>query len=1108
MCWRCLKIVLVLLCGLLQFRGHAEDIDIFAAAGGSTAAGANVLFVMDNAANFSANVSGLRCSITAAGVVDTSGSGTSPTNLDGTAAAVQQCALYQALNAISASATLSFNVGVMVFNNTNMRSFNAVTNSFVSDQCSGNTGGCLVLPLTPFTSSNKTNILAWIRGWTLTGANDIKSSNNANGAAMQEAWAYFTGATGVSGRSYSSIVPGTTCGGNYIIFVGNAYRNNSTPGDQTNASNSPRLPLIGEASPSSKNASPAATSGERAVINDTITTQCGTASLETAENKGIFALNWARYMKNQHQIRTYSVGVLGPSCNAEYASHLSKLGASDVGGGKYFPTDSFSELQLAFSTILSEILATNTAFAAVSLPVSVNTQGLFLNQVFIGMFRPSQDFLPRWRGNLKQYKMGLANDGVSLELEDSNGATATNPNTGFIASCAISYWNRTAAQGVDSYWANDPRGTCLSISGVTDAQALKGSNYPDGEIVEKGGQAYRLRQLTPSNRNVKTCAALPAACTTALDNFNTSNSNITQAALDPTRTGTKDTLINWARGANVGPENELSLGTSAMRGSVHGDVVHSRPVAVNHGTDASPNIVVYYGANDGMLRAVNGNRSTSATFSGTSYAAGDELWSFMPPEFYGRIRRLYDNELPIRYPGTPATTSAPKDYGMDGPVTAYQSGSTVNIYATMRRGGRMVYAFNVSSPAAPQLLWRQGCPNLTNDNNCTSDVNNRSFGDIGQTWSSVKPITVAGQTAPALIFGGGYDTCEDVDGSGANHNCSGSSKGRKIYILSGSNGAILRAFDTVRPVVADVTVVTDGAGNATYAYAVDMGGDVYRVTFAAGGAANWTITRIASLGCSTRTASTYTSGTGITGVGYSAATAAACSAPRKFMFAPSVVTPDNGTSYLISVGSGDREKPVAAYTVAQSVTNRFFQLKDRPADANWLTAENATCSSTDVICQNSLYAIGASTPTPAQLATKPKGWYFDLSAGEQTVTLALTVFGVTTFSTNKPVASSSTSCSASLGETRLYSISYVDASPALAGATSRSERVVGDGLPPSPVAGKVLLDPPAGSPPGTAGTPTPFCIGCSANSPLASTAPKQLSTVTRPKGRLYWYLEK
>ena len=56
-----------------------------------------------------------------------------------------------------------------------------------------------------------------------------------------------------------------------------------------------------------------------------------------------------------------------------------------------------------------EIRVTSAAWwwriASVSLPVSVNTQGTYLNQVFVGMFRPDGDAAPRWYGNLKQYKL-------------------------------------------------------------------------------------------------------------------------------------------------------------------------------------------------------------------------------------------------------------------------------------------------------------------------------------------------------------------------------------------------------------------------------------------------------------------------------------------------------------------------------------------------------------------------------------------------------------------------------------------------------------------------------------------------------------------------------
>lgn len=1081
---------------------RAEDIDLFAYQGAAPGSAANILFVLDNAANFSANVSSQRCSIAPDGSVDTSGGGSYPTQLDGTAGAVEQCALYAALKAIDSSASGTFSMGVLGFNDTGMKTYDPVTNAF-SSGCSGNTGGCLLMPMVAFNTSNKVNILDWIRQWAVSGNSNfnIKSNNSANGAAMQEAWAYFKGKTGVSGRNYAGMQPTSACGNsNYVIFVGNAYRNNSTPGDQTNENNSPKKPLEGTSSDSNKRADPPATAAERALISETITTaQCGTSSLQSSESKGVYALNWARYMKNQHDITTYSIGVLGPTCNAEYAAHLTKLGAGDVGGGKFFPTTDYNELAVAISTIVSEILTVNTVFASVSLPVSVNTQGLFLNQIYVGMFRPSDGFLPRWNGNLKQYKLGLKADGTGIEAKDAGDVTATNPQTGFIASCARSFWTPNS---VDSYWANNPSGTCLAVVGENNAQLLKGSNYPDGEVVEKGGQAYQLRLTSPTARSVKTCGF--SSCTSLTD-FATTNPAITQALLGVSSASERDLLIDWARGANVkASENELSLGTSAMRASVHGDVVHSRPVAVNHGSDASPNIVVYYGANDGLLRAVNGNRTASIG----STPAGGELWSFMPPDFYGRIKRLYDNDQAISYPGTGVAGAAPKDYGMDGPVTAFQGSvgglNKTYIFSTMRRGGRSLYAFDVSSPASPSLLWRKGCPNLDNDTGCTNDASG-DFTGIGQTWSSLKPIKVSGVASPLVILGGGYDKCEDHDAlsaGGANHRCDttvtggSSSKGRRVYVLNATDGSIVKAFETARAVVAEPTIAANEAGEAQWAYVGDTGGNLYRITFAAGGAANWTITRIASVGCGTATASAVTTS------GYGPHTSA-CVAPRKILYPPSVVTPD-GTNFFVAVGTGDREKPVLHYAASQSTSNLLVQVKDRPADATWIAQENATCGA-DVVCLNSLYPITTSaTPTSTQLATKPRGWYLGLAAAEQVVTSPVTVFGVTTFSTNQAQPAPPNACAPNLGITRVYNISYVDASPVgtLPDGTTptvRFERVVGDGLPPSPVAGRVKLDD---------GTITPFCIGCDAASPLTGAKPKELATVIQPKGRRYWYLEK
>ena len=81
-------------------------------------------------------------------------------------------------------------------------------------------------------------------------------------------------------------------------------------------------------------------------------------------------------------------------------------------------------------------------FASVSLPVSVNPQGYYLNQIYVGMFRPDGAALPRWVGNLKQYKLGRDESGKGLRLEDADDEPAiSNVSKGFISECARSYWS-------------------------------------------------------------------------------------------------------------------------------------------------------------------------------------------------------------------------------------------------------------------------------------------------------------------------------------------------------------------------------------------------------------------------------------------------------------------------------------------------------------------------------------------------------------------------------------------------------------------------------------------------------------------------------------------
>jgi type IV pilus assembly protein PilY1 len=326
-----------------------------------------------------------------------------------------------------------------------------------------------------------------------------------------------------------------------------------------------------------------------------------------------------------------------------------------------------------------------------------------------------------------------------------------------------------------------------------------------------------------------------------------------------------------------------------------------------------------------------------------------------------------------------------------------------------------------------------------------------------------------------LIMGGGYDTCHDAD---PNTGCNSSSKGTKIYVLDAKFGTLLKPFDTDSSVVADLTVIPDADGILIkYAYAADLGGNVYRISgvdantpIGTTAPVDWTITKVAALG-----------GSGADN--------------RKFMFPPDVLD-DNGT-YVLLLGSGDREKPLASYTSATAVANRFFAIKDKPADASWLTSESSTCGA-NVICMGSLFAITASTaPTQAELATKPKGWYLALTSTEQVVTSAITVFGTVTFSTHQPTPPEGGECT-SLGTANVYNINYTNAAPP-AGETVRGQVIVGGGLPPSPVAGMVTLDD---------GTTVPFIIGANPKSALQGGDPPAPPAVMRPRSRVYWNIKK
>jgi Tfp pilus tip-associated adhesin PilY1 len=581
------------------------------------------------------------------------------------------------------------------------------------------------------------------------------------------------------------------------------------------------------------------------------------------------------------------------------------------------------------------------------------------------------------------------------------GNPALNPITGFVTPCATSFWSFDSGM----YWSNvsvspDAAGACSTTL------FNKYSDAPDGPQVEKGAVAEILRQ-----GNVASTAPHTQVVNR---NMYTVGSANTLVSFDTTNTGLPADLVRFIRGEDVNDEKGTGA-TTTTRPSIHGDVVHSRPLPVNYGSLTG--VTVYYGANDGTLRAVNAD-------------TGVERWSLVAPEFYTRLARLQSNSPRVSYPNLPAgitPTPTPKDYFFDGSTGLYQNAdsSKVWIFPSMRRGGRMVYALDVSSPDSPVFKWKAGCPNLNDNTGCTTGMES-----IGQTWSmpSVGFIKGYSTTAPIVAFGGGYSSCEDDD-SAATKCTAGAEQGGAIFILDADTGAVVKSFATSRAVAGDVAMVdVDNDGKPDYLYAADTGGNLYRVDFiddwstkVALAPANWKFRTVAK-----------TTGGG-----------------RKFLFAPSVL-PTKGFVY-VAIGSGDREHPLYAnYPYTGSVVNRFYVYKDS------LSLKTGTYNLDTDLADRTLEN---NCDAPKALPTNELlGWHVDLNrngTGEQVVTSALIVTGMVTFSTNRPIPPAAGTCSTTLGEARGYWLNLLNGSGAInvAGTCggSRSAPFVGGGLPPSPV---------------------------------------------------------
>ena len=657
------------------------------------------------------------------------------------------------------------------------------------------------------------------------------------------------------------------------------------------------------------------------------------------------------------RIKTYTIGF---NFSGDWLKSLATDSANhDANKDGYYTANSAEELVAAFEDIAADTLNVDTTFVTPGVTVNNFNQLNHLGQLYYALFKP--DSHPRWPGNLKRYELSSTGD-----ILDVNGNKAIDATSGFFTANSKSYWSAIA----------------------------------DGNDVQKGGAAFEIPQWTSRKMFTSNAAG------NALETFDNSHVSKTDLGIGSASDADYNKLINWVRGSDildVDGDNDTTENRNQLS-----DPLHSTPILATYAEGPTPTvlnptpnpeIVVFYGDNEGFLHGINNQ-------------TGAELFSFIPRDLIAGLNTLYINQESNEHP-----------YGLDGEANLWvndvdgkgiSSGDHVYVYIGMRRGGRNYYAINATNRTSPSLLW-QIKGGVSGD-----------FQELGQSWS--KPVSTriikGNSTLDVLIFSGGYDAAQDNK-----EIKSADSQGRAIYIVNATTGALIwsgggsSSVGSFDKTFADMNysipsniraIDVNGDGVTDQFYVGDMGGQLWRFDINNG----------------TNQASKLVSGAVIADI--SGTTAAD---NRRFYYAPDISVITKGPSrYLsIAIATGYRAHPLDL-----DITDRIYMFKDiyvasPPDDLNGdgnpdyvKITESDLFDTTD----NTIGEGSATERAAAQInLDKAKGWLITLpNKGEKSLSASMTFGNELFFTTYEPTASA-VGCVINAGTPRLYRINKEDGRP-------------------------------------------------------------------------------
>jgi|GEM_PF-708733 len=462
-------------------------------------------------------------------------------------------------------------------------------------------------------------------------------------------------------------------------------------------------------------------------------------------------------------------------------------------------------------------------------------------------------------------------------------------------------------------------------------------------------------------------------------NWSTKYTSDQQSALGGSTTGPN--VINWVRGSDVTSYRSRKVTTYSVdengnktiayndKNQLMGDIVNSTPIysgAESSGFEALDAVygsasyadyvsnvkakrkdVVYVGANDGMLHAIDAQ-------------TGDELFAYVPTMIYNKLPTIASPYYGI---------STAHTYTVDGPISvgdAYINGSWKTILiGTLGAGAAGVFALDVTNPES-----------FTKDN-VLFEINTDDSGvyknDIGNVMGKPIIAPVAGRWK--AIFGNGYN-----------------SKGGKgelfvVDIEKPFDSSFSKAIVTSTSgngLSAPVAIQNPATGAVNYVYAGDLLGNMWRFDVSSTSTSSWTVSFSGSPLFIAKDAS---------------------NKAQPIFGAPTLgknAKLDNATMVYFGTGKYIEDTDVAATTLQQS----FYGIADQNTKLTYsvrtdvLQQKNMTTDTS--VSPPTRHVDDNGNNVPIVDWVHKKGWYLDFPVGERIITKPLLLYDRLLFSTVVP----------------------------------------------------------------------------------------------------------